>query len=38
MSRRLFVALDLPEPKAKLLAGLNPELPRLRWIPPRNCI
>jgi 2'-5' RNA ligase len=33
MSRPLFAALDLPRPTAEFLAGLDPELPRLRWIP-----
>jgi len=33
MPKRLFVALDLPDPIAELLAGLDPQLPKLRWIP-----
>lgn len=33
MARRLFAAIDLPEPTAEFLASLDPGLPRLRWIP-----
>ncbi len=36
MTRRLFVALELPEALRARLASLPPDLPGLRRVPPRN--
>lgn len=33
MVKRMFVALDLPGPVAEVLAGLDPQLDGLRWLP-----
>ena len=33
MAKRMFVALDLPEPITVALAGLAPQLTGLRWLP-----
>ena len=34
MSKRLFVAVDLPEPTRQLLANLDPHIHGVRWTPP----
>jgi 2'-5' RNA ligase len=34
MSKRLFVAIDLPESTRQLLAGLDPHIRGVRWIDP----
>ena len=34
MSKRLFVAVDLPEPTRQLLAGLDPQIRGVRWTHP----
>src|SRR5919109_2007723 len=34
MSKRLFVAIDLPNSKRQLLAGLNPHIRGVRWTEP----
>jgi 2'-5' RNA ligase len=36
MSKRLFVAIDLPKPAEQLLTRLNPHLPGARWLEPRQ--
>ncbi|HJT80482.1 MAG TPA: RNA 2',3'-cyclic phosphodiesterase [Chthoniobacterales bacterium] len=35
-SKRLFVAIDLPESTAKLVDDLNPNLPGVRWTAPEQ--
>jgi len=32
MTKRLFVAIDLPESMRRLLEGLDPCIPRVRWV------
>ncbi len=34
MTKRLFVAIDLPESTRELLAGLDPHIRRVRWVDP----
>jgi 2'-5' RNA ligase len=34
MPKRLFVAIDLPEPTRQLLAGIDPHIRGVRWIDP----
>jgi RNA 2',3'-cyclic 3'-phosphodiesterase len=34
MAKRLFVAVDLPEPTRQLLAGLDPHIRGVRWVDP----
>jgi 2'-5' RNA ligase len=34
--KRLFVAIDLPEPIARTLAELNPRIRGVRWLPPEQ--
>ena len=36
MSKRLFVAIDLPESLQKILADLNPKIPGVRWTEPEQ--
>lgn len=36
MAKRLFLALELPEPLARDLAALDPRLPGLRWLPAQS--
>jgi 2'-5' RNA ligase len=34
--KRLFVAIDLPEPVARLLHEMNPHMRGVRWLPPEQ--
>ena len=34
MTKRLFVAIDLPEPTRQLLAGIDPHIRGVRWVDP----
>ena len=34
--KRLFIAIDMPEPVTSLLADLNPHLPGVRWLKPEQ--
>jgi 2'-5' RNA ligase len=36
MSKRLFVAIDLPESLQKILSDLNPKIPGVRWTEPEQ--
>ena len=36
MSKRLFVAIDIPAPVTQLLTEMNPHVPGVRWLPPEQ--
>ena len=36
MTKRLFVAIDLPESTRQFLAGLDPHIHRVRWVDPEQ--
>jgi 2'-5' RNA ligase len=36
MAKRLFIGLELPESCTEALAGLNPEVKGVRWLPPEQ--
>ncbi len=35
-AKRLFIAIDMPEPVTSLLVDLNPHLPGVRWLKPEQ--